>query len=175
MAEITVKATGLRAIGLQFAGYLFRARRMPRRMTVETDDGLAAAHQQGYISRPRRRSARFIQGVLAGRYFTGAGQAPPRLSTIRRGFRSPARPINATDRMAKDVTDVLVAKFFGGKEESPEQVIRANIDLQFGVGGDPKWERSENFGSLRARRPTLGGRSGRIAAAWRRGRYSGRK
>ncbi len=167
MAQITVKATGLKAIGLQFAGYLFRARRMPKRMAIEARGMITQAHHKGFVSRPRRHSDRFIQGVLKKQFFAGTGQKPPRLATIRRGLRNPPRPVSATKPMAKAVTEVLVAQFFGAKDESPEQVIRADIARQFRVGGDPKWEVSRDFGSLRAKRPTLGGAGGRVHEGWR--------
>lgn len=170
MATITAKATGLRGIGIRLARFVRVAQNLPSRMNL-TVGGLAAAHHRGYVSRPKR-GARRMQRAIAAKFFRGPGQRPPSLAKLRSGLRTPARPINATVPMQKALTAVMVAQLFGKKGESREQVMRADVQRQQRVGGDPAWTASKVFGSSQPARPTLGGPSSTIGRLWGRARYS---
>ena len=169
----TIKVTrdgGLKGIGFLLAGFLSRARKTPKVMSLAAT-GLATAHQFGYVSKPVQ-PAEVMQRTLAAKFFRGAGQRPPSKATLERGLKVEARPVTATKPMAIAVAEVLAAIVLGrGAQESPELVMRADVDRQFRIGGDPAWPPAKPFGSYRAAKPPLGGVGGTIHDLWRRAAF----
>ena len=163
MALITVQTKGFDSINRFFGSVLKRAKG-PRRYVLETSDRLAKIHQQG----GRQRVTRPVQRAIAAK----TGVAPPK---VGKTMIHPERPVRVTPSMAKEASRGLVRFYLLGGQRGIERSMRKGVAVQFARGGVPFWRRSRDWGRLRAARPTLGGAGGRVAAGWRRARFTERR
>ncbi len=142
-----------------------RAKVMPRRYRRWTRLGtkLGTIHHRGgrqkVVSNAQRRA-------IAAK--VGPDQRIPRVGTV---MIHPRRPVHARIRMARDVVRHLSKHVLHGGKRRVGPIMLKDILQQFAVGGSPSWKPGRNWGRLRARRPPLGGRAGRVARTWARGRF----
>ncbi len=81
------------------------------------------------------------------------------------------RPMKV-DRQAVRILATRNARFIvTGKKVKGKEVLVAGVMRSLDAGG-PGWKKSRNFKKWKARRPTGGGRRGRLGRAWRQGGYS---
>ena len=165
MMAVTVKTRGFPGVIGVIAGPARRAKALPRRYRRSTRRGtkLGTIHQRGGVqfvtSEKQRRAIR-----------NKVGPGVP-IPAVGKALLHPKRPIRARKRMARQVALHLAPHVLRGTKRNVGPVMLKDILLQYAVGGTPSWPKSKNWGRRRARKPTLGGRGGRVARTWSRGRF----
>lgn len=163
---ITVRTRGFGALVRNAEGRAQRARQLPRRYRLSTGAKLAVIHQRGgvqFVVSERQRSA--IRAKV--------GPNVP-VPAVGRSMRHPRRLVRATPMMAKLSARAMARHVVRGGPRGVEPVMRREVSRQYASGGQPSWIPSRTWGNLVARRPTLGGAGGRVAAGWRQASYTER-
>lgn len=138
-----------------------RARGLPKGWELRPARGsLAHVHHGG----ARTRVIRPMQAALAKK----TGLAPPRLGKV---LIIPARPVLISNKAARAASRAVGRHILTGKAVQAEKILKSAAAESFRLGG-PGWKNSRDWGRARARRPTLGGAGGRVAAGWQRGRFN---
>ena len=139
-----------------------------RRRVVKTPSGwelrargLAALHQAG----GRQTVKPSVQRAIAAK----TGATPPRGGTV---MKHPRRPIRVLPGMAKKASRGLAKSWLGRGDHGIEAALRDGALAQMDKGGDPSWKPSRDWGRLKARRPTLGGRRSRVGSEWAKARFA---
>ena len=160
---IVVKTRNFAGVIGVIAGPARRAKVLPRRFRRSTRRGskLGVIHQRGGVQivvSERQRGA--IRAKV--------GPNVP-IPAVGKAMRHPRRPVRARPLMARKVADDLARHVLHGGKRRSLAIMLKDIEQQFDAGGTPSWTKSKDWGRLRARRPPLGGRGGRVMRTWRLG------
>lgn len=123
--------------------------------------GLAAIHQAG----GQQTVKASVQRAIAAK----TGATPPRLGSV---MKHPRRPIRATSAMAKKAARGLARSWIRRGDDGIESAMRDGALVQMDMGGDPSWVPSRDWGRLKARKPTLGGRGSRVGSEWAKASFA---
>ncbi len=126
-----------------------RAQRLPREMRRETTEKIAVVAQFGARQTVTRRMQRAIAVKI------GPGASPPRLGST---MVQPPRPMRVTPTMTKLASKGIARHVLRGVPHPTEKILGEGVVRQAAAGGIPRWPVSRDWGQLRSRRPTLGGR-----------------
>ncbi len=155
MAKLSVQTTGFDGVIGLVAGIERRVERLPAGWELSTRSKLAVIHHLG----GRQTVSRRVQRGIAAK----TRVAPPRVGTV---MIHPARPVRATDAMAAAAAKQVSLFAVKGGSIAIEPIMRKDVNQQFASGGRPGWVASRDWGEQRARKPTLGGASGRVGVGW---------